>query len=241
MKNFNFIDIPAQAFRRVIKYLYDDILPRDESLNMSEIYAVAKKLDLKDLKEFAKMEIMKECKFDDFKQDNLIAIVEKDAENDEDESLSDDMEYDYFFNSKEKNEKLSAYEQFVKSMGLNYKSPEKRHENSFNTQEIDDLNASYVKTQESIQSEEDLLLKTANDFYDLIESEDETDENFRAYVRSMARKDFDKKSDENDSDISKIDDLNDEDEQFEIIDENDLEKFNIADISADDEYFEAHK
>jgi len=60
-RNLNLIDIPRYAFKKVVDYFYNGVIPTSKSdpyLKMKDLFAVADKLGLKELRQIARNEIL---------------------------------------------------------------------------------------------------------------------------------------------------------------------------------------
>lgn len=78
VRNLNLVDVPSHAFKRVLEYLYDGILPRgDQHLKMKDVYAVAHKLGLMELKEHARGEMSKDGCAVSHQDDNLSVNIDE--------------------------------------------------------------------------------------------------------------------------------------------------------------------
>lgn len=67
--NLNLVDIPMEIFVKILKYLYKDELPGEDKTNFLHLFAVAAKLKLEELKNYAAKMLM-----DKFCQNNIIEV-----------------------------------------------------------------------------------------------------------------------------------------------------------------------
>lgn len=183
-RNLNLIDIPPHVFRRVIEYFYDGILPMsDEKLKMNELRAVAIRLGLRELRDYANFEMVKDSGLEILNEDNLISIVEEEEEEEEEEEMEEGAAFHQKFikilvkrlGEEEKDEEeQSAYNKFIESMGLRKSSdptpaPAKKHNTTIDSENLDDTSES---SSEQLKNGENSNLEMVLDFYQKEEKED---------------------------------------------------------------------